>query len=148
MFDSNSPTYVKGSGVEMSKFCASCHTDYLSATYANETGVFTTAHRHQTDTDRLTCVRCHYAHGTDATIMKDSLDRGLNELTAPLVVNYAGDTTAALDYLKDPNPSSALKRYTGMSVCFGCHDGSIANDTTTWSNTSSLQPGLYSTIKK
>jgi predicted CXXCH cytochrome family protein len=144
-------TYVKDSGVQMSKFCASCHTDYLSATYSNETGVYTTAHRHQTDTDRLTCVRCHFAHGTDATIMKDSLDRGLTELTAVGApfdpAKYAGDATAAktaaTDYLKDPNPSSALKRYTGMSVCFGCHDGSIASDDTTWSNYNSLQPGVY-----
>ncbi|ALC88792.1 hypothetical protein AM500_02490 [Bacillus sp. FJAT-18017] len=151
-FDSAAPTYVKDSGVQMSKFCASCHTDYLSATYANaDTGVFTDAHRHQTDTDRLTCVRCHFAHGTDATIMKDSLDRGLTELTAVGApfdpAKYAGDTTAAktaaTDYLKDPNPSSALKRYTGMSVCFGCHDGSIASDDTTWSNYNSLQPGVY-----
>jgi predicted CXXCH cytochrome family protein len=150
-FDSAAPTYVKDSGVQMSKFCASCHTDYLSATYANaDTGVFTDAHRHQTDTDRLTCVRCHYAHGTDATIMKDSLDRGLTELTtvgAPFdPAKYAGDTNAAkaaaTDYLKDPNPSSALKRYTGMAVCFGCHDGSIASDDTTWSNYSPLQPGV------
>jgi predicted CXXCH cytochrome family protein len=142
-FDSAAPTYVKDSGVQMSKFCASCHTDYLSATYANaDTGVFTAAHRHQTDTDRLTCVRCHYAHGTDATIMKDSLDRGLAELTAPGGV-YDANPTAALDYLKDPNPSSALKRYTGMAVCFGCHDGSIASDDTTWSNYNALQPGVY-----
>jgi predicted CXXCH cytochrome family protein len=150
-FDSAASSYVKDSGVQMSKFCASCHTDYLSATYANaDTGVFTDAHRHQTDTDKLTCVRCHYAHGTDATIMKDSLDRGLNELTAVGApfdpAKYAGDATAAktaaTDYLKDPNPSSALKRYTGMSVCFGCHDGSIANDETTWSNYSPLQPGV------
>ncbi|WP_042463037.1 cytochrome c3 family protein [Neobacillus dielmonensis] len=140
-FDSNSTTYVVDSGVQMSKFCASCHTDYLSATRTNETGVFSVAHRHQTNTDRLTCVRCHYAHGTDATIMKDSLDKDLTALTAA-GGKFAGDKDAALDYLKDPNPSSALKRYTGMAVCFGCHDGSIANDETTWSNYSPLQPGV------
>jgi predicted CXXCH cytochrome family protein len=139
-FDSTSASYVKDSGVQMSKFCASCHTDYLSATYSNETGVFTTAHRHQSNTDKLTCVRCHYAHGTDAKIMKDSLDRGLTELTATGGL-FAGNTTAALDYLKDPNPSSALKRYTGNAVCFGCHDGSIASDEVTWSNYSPNQPG-------
>ncbi|WP_210367214.1 cytochrome c3 family protein [Bacillus sp. REN3] len=140
-FDNTVPTYIKDNGVQMSKFCASCHTDYLSATYANQTGVFTTAHRHQTDTDKLTCVRCHYAHGTDATIMKDSLDRGVTELTAP-GGKFEGDTAGALGYLKDPNPSSALKRYTGMSVCFGCHDGSIASDENTWSNYSPAQPGV------
>ena len=27
----------------------------------------------------------------------------------------------ALNYLLDPNASSAIKRYTGMSVCYACH---------------------------
>ncbi|MDP4164355.1 MAG: hypothetical protein Q8898_14740, partial [Bacillota bacterium] len=27
----------------------------------------------------------------------------------------------AISYFADPNPSSALKRYTGMSVCYACH---------------------------
>lgn len=120
LYDSNYTGYIPDSGTEMSKYCSACHTDYLSATRSNVTGVYTDAHRHQTATDRLTCVRCHYGHGTDAQLMKDANDNTYYTLTAN-GGKYAGDSAAALDYLKDPNPSSALKRYTGMSVCYGCH---------------------------
>lgn len=120
LYDSTYTGYIPDSGTEMSKYCSACHTDYLSATRKNVTGVYTDAHRHQTATDKLTCVRCHYGHGSDAQIMKDASDNTYYSLTAA-GGKYAGNTAAALDYLKDPNPSSALKRYTGMSVCYGCH---------------------------
>lgn len=116
LFDSANKDYVVDSGLQMSKYCASCHTDYLSTTRTNETGVYTTAHRHATAQDRLSCVRCHFAHGSEAKIMKDANDETYFTKTA------AGMTdAAAISYLLDPNPSSALKRYTGMSVCYACH---------------------------
>jgi hypothetical protein len=34
---------------------------------------------------------------------------------------FEGEHVGKLDYYVDPNPSSALKRYTGMSVCYACH---------------------------
>lgn len=49
-------SYIPDSGTEMSKYCAACHTDYLSNTRTDETGVYSTAHRHKT-VDHLTCVR-------------------------------------------------------------------------------------------
>lgn len=112
LFDSANTNYKVDSGLQMSKYCASCHTDYLSTTRTNDTGTYSVAHRHATAQDRLTCVRCHFAHGSDAQIMKDASDNTYWDL---------GANQAALDYLKDPNPSSALKRYTGMSVCYSCH---------------------------
>jgi hypothetical protein len=112
LFDSKDANYVYDSGTEMSKYCASCHIDYLSTTRGNNTGVYTKAHRHATAQDRLSCVRCHFGHGTDATIMKDSNDQ--SQFTS---LDHNGDLT----YYVDPNPSSALKRYTGMSVCYSCH---------------------------
>ncbi|WHY76896.1 cytochrome c3 family protein [Neobacillus sp. WH10] len=135
LYDNTYPGYVSDSGVQMSNFCTSCHADYLSGTYAKaDTGVYSTAHRHQTNTDMLTCSRCHYAHGTDATIMKDANDQGVADLIKvggkfdP--AKYGGDsaaaTAAATEYLKDPNPSSALKKYTGMSVCYACHGSGAA----------------------
>ncbi|MBU8914730.1 hypothetical protein BGM25_01560 [Bacillus sp. FJAT-29953] len=111
LFDSGYTNYIYDSGTEMSKYCASCHTDYLSNVRTNLTGTYTQAHRHTTGKDNLTCVRCHYGHGTDATIMKDSNDESY----------FEGDHAGKLDYYVDPNPSSALKRYTGMSVCYACH---------------------------
>jgi hypothetical protein len=111
LFDSANANYVYDSGTEMSKYCAACHVDYLSTTRGNDTGVYTQAHRHATAQDRLTCVRCHFGHGTDATIMKDANDESY----------FEGSHKDNLDYFVDVNPSSALKRYTGMSVCYACH---------------------------
>lgn len=116
LFDTANANYVVDSGLQMSKYCSACHTDYLSATRTNDTGTYTTAHRHKTGADNLTCVRCHFAHGSESQLMSDANDQNYFEKVE------AGMTpTAALDYLKDPNPSSALKRYTGMSVCYACH---------------------------
>ncbi|MGZ6539421.1 MAG: cytochrome c3 family protein, partial [Bacteroidia bacterium] len=124
LFDSTATGYVPDSGTEMSKYCASCHVDFLSTTRTDITGVYSLAHRHATAQDKLTCVRCHYAHGSEAQIMKDANDNSYFDLTASgKVFDTAtpGNDTKALSYFVDPNPSSALKRYTGMSVCYSCH---------------------------
>jgi predicted CXXCH cytochrome family protein len=117
---------VKNVGVKMSQFCAACHTDYLASSTNGapsqshfETG--TDAYRHSTNSDSYTCVRCHFGHGTDAYIMKDSLGRTIKDLVA------AGQTeTDALNYMQDNNASSALKKFTNMSVCWACHNSSHA----------------------
>lgn len=130
LYDTANANYVPESGLQMSNYCSRCHTDYLSITRTDNTGVYTQAHRHQTATDSLTCVRCHYGHGSEATIMKDANDQNYYELTATGKVwdtvttsgaTQANNAAAALSYFVDPNPSSALKRYTGMSVCYACH---------------------------
>jgi predicted CXXCH cytochrome family protein len=124
LFDSANPKFIKDSGTQMSKYCSACHTDYLSATRTNNTGLYSQAHRHQTGTDSLTCVRCHFGHGSEAQIMKTSNDQTYYDLTAAgakFDASVAGNAQLAIDYLKDPNPSSALKRYTGMAVCYACH---------------------------
>jgi len=119
---------VPDSGIEMSKYCAACHSDYLSETRTDVSGTYTQAHRHaNVSRDELTCVRCHYAHGSEAQIMHDANGNSYYDLTTG-VTKTDGTTKVltsaqALDYLKDPNPSSALKRYTGMSVCYACHGG-------------------------
>lgn len=138
LFDTTYSGYIVDSGTEMSKYCASCHTDYLSATRKDSTGVYESAHRHQTATDSLTCVRCHFGHGSDAQIMKDANDQSYYDLTA------AGITGAdAITYLKDSNPSSALKRYTGMSVCYACHGqgGVFKNNANNNPNTANVPNG-------
>ena len=58
--------------------------------------------------------------------MKDSLGNDLAALTAT-GGQFAGDTAGATAYLLDKNPSSALKRYTNMAVCWGCHTSSHAD---------------------
>ncbi len=115
-------------GVAISNFCASCHTDYLASSAnavaaggTGPTGVWSKAFRHSTNSDNYTCLKCHFAHGTDVTVMMDAQDRGV--ATAATVL-FAGDTAKATAYLLDKNASSALKRYTNMSVCWKCHTSS------------------------
>ena len=120
----NQTTYdAPGFGVPVSRFCASCHTDYFAISGSETSGVWSTVFRHTTDTDSFTCLKCHFAHGTDVTVMLDTNDQSLATLTATGGL-YAGDTVAATAYLLDTNASSVLKRYTGMSVCWKCHAGS------------------------
>ncbi|PAE44464.1 cytochrome c3 family protein [Bacillus sp. 7884-1] len=116
---------VTNVGVQMSKFCAACHTDYLvsnSTSGGSHFGDETAAYRHSTNSDSYTCVRCHFGHGTDAYIMKDSLGRTINDL----VTSNTMTEIDALNYMQDNNPSSALKKFTNMSVCWACHNSSHA----------------------
>ncbi|RDU37599.1 hypothetical protein DRW41_07090 [Neobacillus piezotolerans] len=128
---------VTGIGVAMSKFCSACHTDYFGKsvdvskgeTPSSHFGNEYSAYRHSTNSDSYTCVRCHYGHGTDAYIMKDSLGRTINDLVGtPGFDTGTPDEqkAAALSYMQDNNASSALKKFTNMSVCWACHNSSHA----------------------
>jgi predicted CXXCH cytochrome family protein len=126
-----------GSGVKMSTYCSSCHTDYLAHSGATS-GTWNQAYRHSTDSDTYTCVRCHYAHGTDVTVMMDSKGKTVDQIaldanyfpelaldpTNPTTVPTAERTAQAKAYMMDKAPSSALKRFTNMAVCWGCHTSS------------------------
>jgi predicted CXXCH cytochrome family protein len=120
---------VKNVGVKMSQFCAACHTDYLQANSDGKKSHFgdansaTAAYRHSTNSDSYTCVRCHYGHGTDAEIMKDALGRTVADLTGTSEFPTKDD---AMAYMTDNNASSALKKFTNMSVCWACHNSSHA----------------------
>nr|WP_263324848.1 cytochrome c3 family protein [Neobacillus sp. Marseille-Q6967] len=129
-------TTVSGWGVAMSGYCASCHTDYLAST-SNQAagtegeGTFDKAFRHTTTSDSYTCVRCHFAHGTDVEIMTDAHYRNVEQVAADFLANgEAADATAAAtlakEYMLDKGASSALKRFTNMSVCWSCHTSSRA----------------------
>jgi predicted CXXCH cytochrome family protein len=127
---------VKNVGVQMSKFCAACHTDYLQGNSEGKKSHFgdensaTAAYRHSTNSDSYTCVRCHYGHGTDAYIMKDALGRTIADLTnATTMATFKEPVKTeadALSYMQDNNASSALKKFTNMSVCWACHNSSHA----------------------
>jgi predicted CXXCH cytochrome family protein len=136
LWNSKDAKYIKNAGVTMSGFCAACHTDYLAKS-GTQTGTFDHAYRHTTTSDSYTCVRCHYAHGTDVTIMRDA--RGLtytqifnddvNYFSAVPKTDVAARETIVKDYLIDKNPSSVLKRYTNMAVCWACHTSSHSEGT-------------------
>jgi predicted CXXCH cytochrome family protein len=54
------------SGVQMSSWCASCHTRYLSSS-TNDSGDDIFAYRHRSNGSLGTaCIKCHAAHGTNA----------------------------------------------------------------------------------
>lgn len=114
-------TKVSGWGIAMSTWCSSCHVDYLAKS-GTATGTFSTSYRHTTTSDSYTCVRCHFAHGTDVEIMVDAQFRTIAEV----VTDTGLSTEQATDYMLDTNPSSALKRFTNMSVCWSCHTSSSA----------------------
>lgn len=151
-------------------FCASCHTDYErslttqtafgkdpvtgGSAAANQTGIFSKAHRHTTwrganggmeiiaksgNSDNMICVSCHFAHGADYSMMKtaDEIVIGVaaKDIDAGAawtqnLRNHQGNVyTSGATYLtdnSDANASSAMKRYTNMSVCYKCHTTSHA----------------------
>lgn len=112
-------------------WCASCHTDYLlgsaSQNPAEGSGVYSKAHRHTINRgatsggtmqvkaagNQLLCVSCHFAHGVDSSFMSLANAQLVDEHP-----DFAGTN--------DVNPSSALKRYVNMSVCWSCHANSSA----------------------
>jgi predicted CXXCH cytochrome family protein len=119
-----------GFGITMSGYCATCHTDYLASS-GSKSGTFdTTSYRHTTTSDSYTCVRCHFAHGTDVEIMTDAHNRNVDQVAADLVSKEGKTTeeaaTLAHDYMLDKGATSALKRFTNMSVCWSCHTSSKA----------------------
>lgn len=121
-----------GYGVAIGKYCGACHVDYRAKS-GSETGMYSLAYRHTTDNDSYTCLKCHFAHGTDVMVMKDALDNTVDSLV------YDGTASAvAMAYMLDKNPSSALKRFTNMSVCWKCHTSSKAeqlkNNTFYWND--------------
>ncbi|PKM81685.1 MAG: hypothetical protein CVU89_07985 [Firmicutes bacterium HGW-Firmicutes-14] len=116
-------TQIDGYEKGISAFCAACHTDYNSNSAQTETGTFSKAFRHKivqglktgmvgepdaygNQNATMICLSCHFAHGTDNSLMKDARD-------------VQGAST-------DVNASSALKRYTNMAVCWKCHVDSKA----------------------
>jgi len=110
-----------GIGTSIGKYCGTCHTDYRASSGA-ETGMYTMAFRHTTDNDRYTCLKCHFAHGTDVTVMMDAKDNTVQSL-----VDGGAVLADAKAFMLDKNPSSALKRYTNMAVCWKCHTSSKAS---------------------
>ncbi|MDF2535120.1 MAG: doubled protein [Bacillales bacterium] len=131
---------------QFNEWCATCHIGFnVSSEQKEATGstiVYT--HHSSSEDDQLPCVQCHYSHGTDSTWMKGADGLSLTELMAvvDLLAENADFTTAdgikiknlvdnqvqkanILDYLTDINTSSALKRYTNTTSCFGCHGNDL-----------------------
>ncbi|MEH7253360.1 cytochrome c3 family protein [Neobacillus niacini] len=131
-----------------SEFCAACHDDYLKnrehgprdSKTADGHELFT----HTTNSTKAgrSCTACHYAHGTDITLLRDTAGKTIADYTKPIAEGgkFGWDQTKAEAYMKDVSKEgSALKRFTNMAVCWACHQSThaIANTpgTTTYPNT-------------
>jgi predicted CXXCH cytochrome family protein len=108
------------------KFCSTCHDDYLttSGNQSSFSGHF--SHTTNSASAGRNCASCHYAHGTDVTLMKDTV----GETVADKVKKHGWTEAQAKEYMKDVSAAgSSLKKYTNMAVCWTCHQTSRAIDT-------------------
>lgn len=132
----------KNIGAGISAYCAACHTDYMAKS-GSATGEFTQAYRHTTNSDNYACLKCHFAHGTNVDIMMDAKDNTVASLVADSTFATVAEAEA---YMLDNNPSSALKRYTNMAVCWKCHTSSKAdslkNNDFFWNNYEDVPHGF------
>jgi len=106
-------------------FCLSCHTDYGGGKgYVSKWDDNKKIWAHGMSGTSRTCVTCHFAHGTDVSIMKDATGRTVEQIIADPTSPFFGDATKATEYMVDKNVSSALKKYTNMTSCWACHNSS------------------------
>lgn len=131
-----------------SQFCSACHDDYLgtrdtkdpvypgrnsnkdkAANNTNHDFIYT--HTTNSTSAGRNCYSCHYAHGTDITLLTDAKGNTIADLTT----KQGWSPSQAEAYMKDaraalPGGTSALKKYTNMAVCFTCHASKIGADAT------------------
>jgi predicted CXXCH cytochrome family protein len=101
--DPNAPGFI----AEISAWCATCHTRYLSSTSYADSGdaVFSKRHRtDQTSQGSANCIQCHVAHGSNAA---------------------AGEASAGGVHSLEGVPAAAdgfLLRIDNRGVCQMCHE--------------------------
>jgi predicted CXXCH cytochrome family protein len=111
--------------VTYAAFCSTCHDSYLagSGTQSAKSGHY--SHTTNSSSAGRNCASCHYAHGTDITLLKDTAGKTIADYVA---VGWEKET--AIKYMKDVSAGgSANKKYTNMSVCWTCHTSSHPLDT-------------------
>lgn len=113
--------------------CADCHEGYKNGKsgYTDKKGDFYYSHTAATSSAGRNCASCHYAHGTDVTLMTDTVGRTVADLKRP--VSQGGEAFTekqAIAYMKDVHEKgSALKKQTNMASCWSCHISSRALNT-------------------
>jgi predicted CXXCH cytochrome family protein len=133
---------VRNYRLNYSAFCGSCHTDYYRSREdgAQSDGVHYGHSASSTKSGRA-CTSCHYSHGTDITMLRDTAGKTIADLEKPVAEGGKGwSPDLAKQYMKDVSKSgSNLKRFTNMAVCWACHQSThqIANTpgTTNYPNT-------------
>ncbi|MDF2536196.1 MAG: doubled protein [Bacillales bacterium] len=140
-WNSASSHYKYGSGTELTLYCLQCHTDYMSSSHGSLNTVYGTASYKHSNVkgDSYSCTRCHFAHGTNYSLMRDAEGRNVSDLTAkmnagtPATYHDKGqdivlDTAVKISsYMKETSSSTALKRQVGFSVCLNCHGTDVGN---------------------
>lgn len=137
---------VRNYRLNYSALCGSCHTDYYKSRedgprdLTADDGAHLYTHSTSSTKSGRACTSCHYAHGTDITLLRDTAGKTVADYEA------AGwSEQKAKDYMKDVSKTgSNLKRFTNMSVCWACHQSThqIANTPGT-NNYSSNPSALY-----
>lgn len=138
-FDSGYINFNQGSGFQYSLFCGQCHPDYAQFSRSNNDiqgpGKYHAGRSHSTVSDSYSCTRCHFAHGTDPSVMRDATGShavATNNVFTGDLPPVSGKTksdgttftdASAITYMTDTNPSSSTLRYPGMASCFSCHGG-------------------------
>jgi len=114
-----------------SAFCATCHDDYSASRSAGRTHSDLYTHTSNSAKQGRNCASCHYAHGTDVTLLKDTAGKTIADLMKPTNQGGKGWTEkVAKDYMKDISAGgSANKKYTNMAVCWSCHQSTHSIDT-------------------
>jgi predicted CXXCH cytochrome family protein len=104
--DPNAPQFIE----KISEWCATCHTRYLSSTSYTESGdaVFTLRHiSSQTEQGKASCIQCHVAHGSNASV---------GEADSTAVHNPKGREGVPA------GPGSRLLRIDAKGTCTMCHE--------------------------
>jgi predicted CXXCH cytochrome family protein len=107
------------------KLCAACHDDYLNSSGTpNRTGHY--SHTTNSASQGRNCAACHYAHGTDITVLKDTQGKTIADYMKPVAEGGRAWTQKLAEaYMKDVSAKgSTLKKYTNMVVCYTCHTSS------------------------
>ncbi|MCQ6278713.1 cytochrome c3 family protein [Bacillus sp. EB600] len=121
-----------------SAFCGSCHTDYYRSREDGprdqlaQDGSHLYSHSTSSTKSGRACTSCHYAHGTDITLLKDTSGRTIADLQKSIANGgNAWSEDKARAYMKDVSKDgkSNLKRYTNMAVCWACHQSTHQIDT-------------------
>jgi predicted CXXCH cytochrome family protein len=116
--------------VNYSKFCSACHDDAMqSSGKARADGHYT--HTTNSNAAGRNCASCHYAHGTDITLLKDTQGLTVTDYVKSVADGGKGWSQATAEaYMKDVSAKgSQLKKFTNMAVCWSCHQSSHVLDT-------------------
>lgn len=120
---------VRNYRLNYSAFCGSCHTDYYRSredgarAMTADNGAHLYTHSTSSTKSGRACTSCHYAHGTDITLLRDTAGKTI----ADIAKQPGWDDTKARAYMKDVSKTgSNLKRFTNMAVCWACHQSTHA----------------------